>query len=122
MRINLNIKKIYSIISAILGFIGSIWLSYSIIFTSSKAIEQLSGTYFDTNPYLLSALEETKIDSIIGLLFIVMSFTINLLILVFDDRVHMNKKSRCKPMIAIILPSLGLILIAVILRFFIVEN
>jgi hypothetical protein len=67
------------IIAACLGIIGSLFFAIGIMRQSIEAMANLSGSYWDWNPHMVSALVAQKADYLFGGCIIVLAFTTQLL-------------------------------------------
>ena len=107
--------KLFSIFSAIFGFLGGLWISVGTILMSRKEMQELSGTYLDSNPHLPSSLTATKIDTIIGTIFIAVAFLLQIIILVSENLQFMTSRVRIKTwksVLYLVLSSLAIALLS----------
>ena len=111
-------SKFYSLLSTSLGFIGGLWLVVGTLLMSQKEIEELSGTYFDSNPHLYTFFIATKVDSIICTILITLAFLAQFVITYFDDSKVMMSSVRVRPFRTIMLSVVCFVLIAYVIRLF----
>jgi hypothetical protein len=69
---------IVQLISACVGIIGSIFFAVGVMRQSVEAMAKLSGTYFDWNPHMPSALAQQKADYLFGGGLILLAFALQL--------------------------------------------
>ena len=114
-------SKFYSLLSTSLGFIGGLWLVVGTLLMSQKEIEELSGTYLDSNPHLYTFFIATKVDSIIGAILITFAFLMQFVIAYFDDSRVMMSSIRVRPFRTLMFSVACFVLIALVIRYFLVK-
>jgi hypothetical protein len=66
------------LLAAAAGIVGSMFFAIGVMRQSVSAMADLSGTYFDWNPHMVSALAAQKADYLFGGGIIVLAFTLQL--------------------------------------------
>ena len=84
----LKYTRVLNILSALFGFTGTIIMVLGVLTSSSNDIAKLGGLYFGINPHLLRSIAESRADTICGILLVSISFLLQLLLYVFENKIH----------------------------------
>ena len=79
----MTLSHLLSIIAAILGFSGAIFLSYGILATTPPVMAKLSQACWDRNPEVVKNVCGTKADYFCGVTLIVIAFALQIVGLIF---------------------------------------
>jgi hypothetical protein len=73
-----SLAALIQLVSACLGIVGSLFLAIGVMRQSVEAMARLSGSYWDWNPHMPTALAAQKADYLFGGGFIVVAFFLQL--------------------------------------------
>ena len=80
----MNLEQFLSILSALLGSLGSIYVLRNILHLTPDKIEQISASIYGHNPDQIDSLSEQKAENFIGSLLIIFALLIGFLNVIFS--------------------------------------
>jgi len=84
----LNYIRTLQLLSALFGFAGTIVMVWGVLASTPNDIAKLGGLYLGINPNYLQSIAESRAYTIIGILFVSLSFFFQIFIYVFENKLN----------------------------------
>lgn len=89
-------QKLFSLLAASIGLVGALFLTKSVVILTPKIMLQLTSPYSRVGyaPEQIASMAAQKADAVIGIVFVIIAFTIQVISLMFtsDDGVIINSR------------------------------
>ena len=110
---SIHLEKVFSIISILLGFIGSIYMAKGILRIIPDLMATMSRTYYWYNPWLLENIIFQKADFICGISFICLALVSQFSAIIFAPKDFALKFSYWKSVIGMVCVTVMFLLVTI---------